>query len=200
MRSADILISLTLAMQFGYAQVYFPPGVLARTPQASEVAANQCSIFLKSLHEPSLWELAQHDPSAEAYRLLWLQEFDRPASVRFVRKPGGTGWFYRRMTGGRGGAKPGRMTEYGMSWFWKSRTSSFLSTVESLGFWNLPTLCDADGNAIRGCPAHWIVEGIKNGQYHVVDRCSPEQTDPVRAIGMLAMKLGNLRVHRSDLY
>jgi len=200
MRAAGAFIFLTLAGHFGQAQTYFPPGVLARTPEASEAAANRYSKFLKSLHEPSLLELAQQDPNAEVYRFLWLRELDRPASIRFVTKPGGTGWFYKRMTSGNGGTQPGRLTEYGTSWSWKSRTTSFLSTVEGVGFWNLPTLAGADGNAIPACRAHWIVEGIKGGHYHIVDRCSPDQTDPVRVVGMLAMKFGNLKVHRSNVY
>ena len=92
------------------------------------------------------------------------------------------------------------MTEYGMSWAWKSRAASFLSTVEGAGFWNLPTLGDTGGDPNAACRAHWILEGIKNGQYHVVDRCSPDQADPVRVIGVLAMKLGNLRVHGRSVY
>ncbi len=115
MRSVSVLVFLTLAVQFSHAQTYFPPGVLARTPEASEVAANRYSNFLKSLHETSLFELAQQNSKAEAYRFLWLREFDRPASIRFVTKPGGTGWFYRRMTTGTGGAQPGRLAEYGVS-------------------------------------------------------------------------------------
>jgi len=197
MRSASAFIFLTLTVS---AQTYFPPDVLAGTPEASQVAANQYSKFLRSQHEPSLWELAQQDPKAEAYRLLWLREFDRPASIRFVVKPGGTGWFYRRMTTGKGGTQPGRIVEYGKSWSWKSRTASFLGTIAGAGFWNLPTLVYGDGNAIPACRSHWILEGIKNGQYHVVDRCSPDQTDPVRVIGMRVMKLGNLRVHGRNVY
>jgi len=189
-----------LAVQLGHAQTYFPPGVFAKTPEASAVIANRYSKFLASLHEPSLLELAQQDPNAEAFRFLWLREFDRPASIRFVRKPGGTGWFYKRMTTGTGGTQSGRLAEYGMAWSWKSRTASFLRTVEGVGFWSLPTLADGDGTRIPACRAHWILEGIKNGQYHVVDRCSPDQTDPVRVVGMLAMKLGNLKVHRSNVY
>jgi hypothetical protein len=197
MRPASAFIFLTLTVS---AQTYFPPGVLAGTPEASQAATNQYSKFLRSLREPSLWELAQQDPKAEAYRLLWLREFDRPASIRFVVKPAGTGWFYRRMTNGKGGTQPGRIVDSGMSWSWKSRTASFRSTIERAGFWNLPTLANGDESAIPACRAHWILEGIKNGQYHVVDRCSPDQTDPIRVIGMRAMKLGNLRVHGRDVY
>ena len=141
-------------------------------------------------------------PHAEAYPFLWLREFDRLA------RPGGTGWFYRRMLSGQGGAQPGRVAEYGMSWSRKSRTTSLLSTVESAGFWNLPTLAQSHGNAVnavQACRAHWIVEGIKSGRYHVVDRCSPEPARTRHSAlphrkAMLAMKLGNLGVHKSNLY
>jgi len=73
-----------------FAQVFFPPSAL---PGAD---AQRYTEFLRALHEPSLSELASRDPSAEVYRLLWLRDNDRPASVRFVIKPGGTGWLYRK--------------------------------------------------------------------------------------------------------
>jgi hypothetical protein len=87
-----------------------------------------------------------------------------------------------------------------MSWSWKSRTASFLGMIEGAGFWSLRTLVHGDENAIPACRAHWILEGVKNGQYHVVDRCSPDQTDPVRMIGMRMIKLGSLRVHGRGVY
>ena len=151
MRTASAFVFFTLAVPSVHAQTYFPPDILGRTPQTSEVAANRYSKFLSSLHEPSLLELAQHDPNAEVYRLLWLREFDRPASIRFVRKPGGTGWFYRHMTSGTGGTQAGRMSDNGMSWSWKSRTASFLTTVERAGFWSLPTLTAENVNAVQAC-------------------------------------------------
>jgi hypothetical protein len=46
-------------------------------------------------------------PKARVYRLLWLRSDRRPASIRFAPKPGGTGWFYRRMIGGTGSTLPG---------------------------------------------------------------------------------------------
>ncbi len=119
--------------------------------------------------------MAQHDPGAEAYRLLWLRESDRPASIRFVKKPGGTGWFYRRMTSGQGASQPGRLTEYGMSWSWKSRSEAFLNTVANAGFWNLPAPVDT---VPAVCGSHWILEGIKNGKYHVGTVAHPNQRIP----------------------
>jgi hypothetical protein len=200
MRVAVALILLSLAPAPGRTQTYFPFGVLGKTPEASEVAAGVYSKFLRALHEPSLWELAQRDTKAEAYRLPWLRAFDRPVAIRFVVKPGGTGWFHTRMTSGKGEAQPGRIIESGMSWSWKSRTASFLSMVDQAAFWNLPTLSEADEKADAPCRAHWILEGIKNGQYHVVDRCSPDPSDPVRVVGTRALKLGRVRPRASKVY
>src|SRR5215831_7619752 len=114
-----------------FAQTFFPPHAL---PEAS---AQRYTQFLRALHEPSLFELASWDPSAEAYRLLWLRDDDRPASVRFVAKPSGTGWFYRRMTGGTGATGPTGLRNNGISWSWKSRTASFQKTVADADFWNV---------------------------------------------------------------
>jgi hypothetical protein len=172
-------------------QTYFPKGALP------EAAAVHYARFLTAMHEPSLYELSRQDQDAEAYRLLWLRSDQRPASVRFVRKPGGTGWFYRRMAGGTGSTLPGGLRESGMSWSWKSRTASFLRTIDDAGFWNLAS----GGSGTPGfCGSHWILEGVRKGQYRVIDRCSPQETDPILIIGVRAMRLANLRVHGSQIY
>jgi hypothetical protein len=172
-------------------QTYFPIGALP------EVAAVRYARFLTAMHEPSLYELSRQNPGAEAYRLLWLRSDQRPATVRFVPKPGGTGWFYRRMAGGTGSTLPGGLRENGMSWSWKSRTASFLRTVDDAGFWNLAS----GGSDTPGfCSSHWILEGVRQGQYRVIDRCSPPETDPIHIIGVRAMRLANLRVHGSQIY
>ena len=116
------LTALALAAaEPAFPQAYFPVGALP------EVAAVRYARFLTAMHEPSLYELSRQEPGAEAYRLLWLRSDRRPASIRFAPKPGGTGWFYRRMTGGTGSTLPGSLRENGMSWSWKSRTASFFA-------------------------------------------------------------------------
>ena len=107
------------------------------------------------------------------------------------------GWFYRRMTGGTGSTQPTGLRENGMSWSWKSRTATFLKTVDDSGFWTLP-----DGApSLKGvCRSHWILEGVRGGQYRVIDRCSPAEDDPIRIIGIRAMRLASLRVHGRNIY
>ena len=182
----------TLATCFLFAQTtFFPPGALP------DSAAVRYARFLQALHEPSLFELSARDPSAEAYRLLWLRDSDRPASIRLTIKPNGRGWFYRRTTGGTGATQPTGLRDFGMSFSWKRRTASFLRTVEDAGFWTAP---DGVPAAPGVCRSHWILEGVRAGRYRVLDRCSPAEDDPVRIIGVRAMRLGNLKVHGRQIY
>jgi hypothetical protein len=178
------------------AQTYFPPGVLGETPEAAREVTNQYSRVLKVLHEPSFLELAQQEPTWEAYRFLWLREFDHPVSIRLIIKSKPSGWFYRRMASGKSPEQPGRIRDSGMSWSWRSRTASFLRTVEVASFWELPTLTQTD----QPCRSHWVIEGIRHGQYHVIDRCSPDLNDPVREIGVRAIAFGHLRNQRRSVY
>lgn len=186
------LIALALsASPRALPQTYFPVGALP------DAAAVHYARFLTALHEPSLYELSRQNPGAEAYRLLWLRSDQRPATIRFAPKPGGTGWFYRRMAGGTGSTLPRGLRENGMSWSWKSRTASFLRIIEDAGFWSLASgVSDTPGF----CRSHWILEGVRQGQYRVIDRCSPPETDPIRIIGVRAMRFAHLKVHGGQIY
>jgi hypothetical protein len=101
------------------------------------------------------------------------------------------------MMGGTGSTQPTGLRENGMSGSWKSRTESFLKTVDDAGFWSL-----SDGpQALQGvCRSHWILEGVRGGQYRVIDRCSPAEDDPIRIIGIRAMRLASLKVHGRHIY
>jgi hypothetical protein len=91
----------------------------------------------------------------------------------------------------------GGLSENGMSWSWKSRTASFLRAIDDVGFWSLAT---GGSDAQNVCRSHWILEGVRQGQYRVIDRCSPPESDPIRIIGARAMRLANLKVHRDQIY
>jgi hypothetical protein len=199
MRLSSVLCFLTLAAVPLPAQ-YFPPGVFDKTPQKDESATNYYGKFLKALHEPSLWELSRQKPEAEVYRFLWLRTFHRPIAIRLVVRKSGSGWINSHMTSGKGGDQPGRIMTYRVSWLTKNRTQSFLMELDSVDFWHLPT-CASDQNPAKAGGAHWVLAGVKNGQYHLIDRWSPELPDPVREIGLLALKLGRIRgLHRDQIY
>ncbi len=184
------VIAFVLAALPVFAQTWFPANALP------DDAAKLYSQFLRTMREPSLSALAKDDPGALSYRLLWLRDRDRPIVIRFAARSDGTAWFYRRVTSGDGLTGPGGLRDTGMSFSFKGRTAGFLKTVEDTGFWQLeaPT---ASGTA---CRSHWVLEGVRQGQYKVVDRCSPDASDPVRIIGERAMKLGSLRPGPKNVY
>jgi hypothetical protein len=174
------------------AQTYFPPGAL----EDSQV--QWYSKQLKALHEPSLWELSQKDPNAEVYRFLYLRSFDHPISVRLILRKTGSGWLYAHMTSGTGGHAPGGIRRVNHSWQTHSKTQSLLASFDAAGFWALPTIETTSRIGVDG--AQWIFEGVRNGQYHVVDRWSPEQGDRLRETGVLALKLARFRLRVSEIY
>jgi len=188
------VISLLLVAAALPAQTFFPPGLL--DPQAQRY-----SEFLKALHEPSLWELSQHDSKAEAYRFFWLRTFDHPVAIRLVVRPSGSGWVNLRVTTGQGGYAHGRISRYSVSWATKAKTQSWIAAFDRAGFWGLPTLPPPD-DAIRLDGAQWIFEAVKNGQYHVVDRRSPVPGDPVRTLGIDGLQLvrHHLRLRAGEIY
>ena len=196
-RSARLVVvllrftALALAALPALAQSWFPADALP------DEAARLYSQFLRTMREPSLTALAKNDRGAVSYRLLWLRERDRPIVIRFVARPGGTAWFYRRVASGDGLRGPGGLRDTGMSFSFKGRTAGFLKTVEDTGFWQLAEAPTEPGTA---CRLHWILEGVRQGQYKVVDRCSPDANDPVRIIGQRAMKLGGLRPWPKKVY
>ncbi len=186
------IAALTFLALPALAQTWFPADALPNEAARSYVR------FFQAMHEPSLFELASRDPGAVAYRLLWLRDNDRPVAIRFALRPGGTAWFYRRVTGGTGLSAPtGALRDSGMSFSFKSRTASFLRIVEDVGFWNLPKSSSPSGIA---CRSHWVLEGARQGKYRVIDECSPGANQPARVIGMLAIRLGSLRVYGKNVY
>ncbi|MGA2119249.1 MAG: hypothetical protein ABSH56_31415 [Bryobacteraceae bacterium] len=181
------------------AQQYFPPGVFDTPLRGHDSRASWYSRHLKALHEPSLWELSR-DPRAEAYRFLWLRSFHHPIVVRLVVRSSGSGWIHVGITNDKGGNEPGRMMRRQVSWLTKTKTQSLLAAFESADFWNLPTLAVAEQGAARVDGAQWVLEGVRGGRYHVVDRFCPDAGDPARAIGALALMLGRVRIRPGEVY
>jgi hypothetical protein len=95
---------------------------------------------------------------------------------------------------------PEESSTSGVFWLTKTKTQSFLSALNGTDVWNQPNI-PMPGESIVGLHgAQWIVEGVKDGQYHVIDRFSPGTTDPVRELGTLALKLGRLKIRAAEVY
>ena len=70
------------------------------------------------------------------------------------------------------------------------RVRQFTSALGTLNFWNLPA---ADPTRFGHDGAQWILEGVKGGRYHVIDRWSPED-GPYRKLMLDLVATAGVRV------
>jgi hypothetical protein len=168
-------------------QQYFPPG----TP-------DWYAKYLVALQEPSLWELSRKDTNAEVYRFLWLRSFDNPIAVRLIVTSDG-GRLLSKTTSGKGGFEPGHLLLNRESRLSREATEWFLTEVRHARFWDVPT----KNNSRDGLDgAEWIVEGVKQGRYHIIDRFSPyDPKDPAHVLGIaLLINLARFRLLYQEVY
>jgi len=197
LRCASLLLACVPAFPCA-AQVYFPAGAFDADPRLDQPAAARYSAFLKSVREPSLWELAQRDPGAESYRFVWLRDVDRPVSIRLTVKPGGTGWLYSKISNGTG-RRPGIWgTSGSTSWMTRGWTASLRAAFAKTGL--LSGSEPSRGAAPGPDGSRWILEAVRNGKYDVIDRPSPRPGDPVREAGLLALRRSGHHAGGREIY
>jgi hypothetical protein len=139
------------------------------------------SFFLNTHGEPSLLAAAK-DPNALSYRFEWMSgQHGNLLSVRLSLSPDGNAQIIAI-------AKP---SDSGASTSQRSVSNEdlkkLLQLLEEAKFWSMPTDVDHDPNqqnrvkkyVIDGSP--WILEGVRNGGYHVVYGGVPNQS-PLRDV------------------
>jgi hypothetical protein len=184
-------VILLLTVWNVYGQQYFPP----------ESMNQWYSDNLRALREPSLWETSKKDVGVEQYRFLYLRSFHHPISIRLVVNPDKTATLISKETSGKGG-KPGRLIRNRDSHLGKLQTEAFLTSLNDLSFWKLPTSLVENNDVVQLDGAQWILEGTKEGHYRIIDRWSPDRTDdPVRIIGTtLMIDLAHFKFLHRDVY
>lgn len=202
--AALLLFYPTIAAQVDY----FPRGILDENPHSSLIDEQWYSKHLKALQEPSLWNLSRTQKS-ETYRFLWLRTFHHPISVRLDANPNGTSTLTTKATTGQGGYEPGKIFLNKKRALTKEETDWALERFNEMGFWGLPAYekphetMGPDGKKsvdINLDGAQWILEGVKDGKYHVTNRWSPEN-GPVRTLGlMMLIDLAKLKLLYEEVY
>jgi hypothetical protein len=189
------LTLFALAMSIAQAQMqYFPKSSV--DSRGNESKSAWYSFQLSALQEPSLLALTK-TPFSQVYRFLWLTSFHHPVAIRLEVKPDGTSVLTTKVASGEAGFKPGVLTENTSKTLSEVQTRSFLSLVNNLNFWSAPNPVD-DQKGTDG--SQWIIEGVKDGQYHVVDRWSPS-SGIARELGMmLAFDLAGLDIPKNEIY
>jgi hypothetical protein len=178
-------------------RAYFPKGVLQDSDQGDSFRSNWYSKHLKALDEPSLFQESKGS-GAESYRFVWLRTFHHPVVVRLDIQANGGAALTTKVSNGAGGYGPGTLVENTSRPLTKRQTERFLATIQRLQFWELPT---HETPETAGCDgSQWIIEGIKDGKYHVVDRWTPA-TGAVHDLGLtFVFGLAQMRIPKDQLY
>jgi hypothetical protein len=188
----SLIVTIALAKQ----NKYYPADAFGRDLKENQEWISLYSKYLEGFSEPSLFEQSKSS-SSQSYRFLWLRSFHKPVLVRLDVGSDAIGRVTIKIGRGPGVSATGGPVDERNRRLTKQQTDAFLDQINSLGFWELSPQEDPvsgpDG-------ARWIIEGVKNGQYHVAHRWTPKD-GAVRALGLdLAMDLGGIKIPASQIY
>jgi hypothetical protein len=149
---------------------FFPAMAFDEREDLSDFTERWYSKHLQAMAEPSLWALSRKDRVPSVYRLLWLPSFHHTVCVRMERSPEGAK-LHAKVLDGMGGYEPGLVAIDRNLELTDEEWNGLEQGMEQAQFWAMPTRYPDDG----GCDGdELIVEGIRGGTYHVVDRWMPE--------------------------
>jgi hypothetical protein len=172
--------------------VYFPAGVFGTS--TNTLRERWYSQTLAAMGEPSLFIL-RADKSIQVYRFLWLPSFHRPISVRLTINSDGSGTVVARSVDRHMGllTKPrsdtGKLIVDTSGKATSADVANVMKQLDSVKFWSMTTKESPEGfqGVDAGQPGYtqvplpkldgagWLLEGLRQGEYHVVDRRSPEK-------------------------
>jgi hypothetical protein len=157
----------------GTAQQYFPPGVFGQDAYKERWYAS----LLAAMQEPSLFETARKGEITE-YRLL-MGPNDRALSFRLELLVDGTGELSVARVILHSGKPEGVLLKDRVP-VSAERVHEFLKLLQKADFWNSATEEKRDKDPLPD-GIHWVLEGVRNREYHVVDRLSSKGSDFVRS-------------------
>lgn len=148
------------------AQKEFFPVALSENARSERFVSDWYSRHLEAMNELPLAALENED---ESYRFLWLRSFHRPVAVH-VWRTGERHFMVVKRVNGQGGYDPGVFDLYWARPLSENDWNAFMLHLEHSQYWLMPT--KEYSGMFDG--AQWIMEGYREGRYHVVDRQSPD--------------------------
>lgn len=155
---------------------------------------------LDALDEPVLYN---SKTIKEAYRFTYLRSYDEPLAVR-IENENGQVYLYTKLTDGKGGEDPGGLIIHTKKMLSMEQWDHFCSLVEKINYWKMEAkekdvLPKKEKGVIetvliKSGGAHWILEGVRRGRYHFVDRWSPDQKNVFRQCCEYLLELSNLKL------
>ncbi len=148
---------------------------------------------LRAMKEKSL--LKSTNENTEIYRFFWLRSFHHPIFVRIEKRNSKIKLFTKELDG-TGSSEPVRILKSKEISLTEEDFLKFLDLINRANFWQMPTSSKMGRDG-----AQWILEGVKDNRYHIVDRWSPEKGD-FREACIYLLKLSGRDVDelKDDLY
>lgn len=150
------------------------------------------SSHLKSMNEPVLFA----DNSNNIYRFTWLRTFHAPIIIR-VEERDNVYMLFWKQTNGAGGYGPGQLVDDESKRLTGNEWNTVMKYLEDLDFWNQPTI-KRDG-ILGNDGSQWILEGVKEGNYHVIDRWTPEK-NTYYELGKYLIELTGMKIRKRNFY
>lgn len=122
--------------------------------------------FLKAFKEKPLFETSNKE--LEIYRFTWLRTFHHPVVIKIEKQKDKVSISFKELDG-LGGYKPGKIINNEKNSMGKENWCKFIKLLNETDYWQMKTQDDVLGED----GASWILEGVKENRYHVVDRWSP---------------------------
>jgi hypothetical protein len=158
----------------GVVKRYFPADMfpIVGNVFVSRETFTRYSEHLSAMNEPSLLDSMGKD--IESYRLLWLRTFDHPVAVR-VWRSGNEQFLTVKKLSGEGGYEPGKLVLNKSRRLTQVEWDTFKQMVDKAQFWSLPSVDEKEEPPQD--TTHWVLEGVKEGRYHVVTRLTEKPAD-----------------------
>lgn len=113
-----------------------------------------------------------------SYRILWLPTWRHPVFVRIEVQDDGTATLYLKTLSGLGGYELGGLETDVTRKLSFDEEGDLFETLADIDFWHLPTRVeDSDEMVLDGII--WVIEGVRDGNCHLVARTSSPLTDIV---------------------
>jgi hypothetical protein len=175
MKATISILALWCATALAFPEdTYFP---IRTKPGGEGVTAFESDWYGKSLqrmNEPRLPELVK-DVNAEVYRIMILPTWGNPIVVR-AQRHGDVYSLAARRLDGQGGYDPGKLVESRDIELSADDSKTLTVLIQNLDFYRLPT--DDDIKGFDG--DEWIIEGVSQGKYHIVQRWCANDYNPKR--------------------
>jgi hypothetical protein len=196
-----------------FALLLFLSGVLlACTPGVLSAERIRCTVEAESLfptaplQEREAWWYGPHlhaageralcvhaQDAAEVYRFTWLRSFHPTIFIR-VEQRGATRALHAKQLSGAGGLEPGSVAIDRSRPLSTDEWRRLEQLLRRAGFWD-PAAAEGEPEVAGLDGAQWVVEGVREGYYHVVDLWSPDPSTKegrYRSVGLYLLELAGL--------